>query len=309
MTRPKKSTFLDCAIAGGGPAGLTAALYLSRFGRNFMLIDSGASRARWIPESHNIPLFARGIAGGEILQRQRAHAELYGAKIASGEITSIAKTAPGFTLRFRQAGEGGETEEVNARFVLLATGVVDIEPNLAGVPEAVERGLLRYCPICDGYEAKDKKIAVIGRGSSGLGEAAFMAKTYGARITLLSLGEPLSLSEAERRRLSEERIEFVGEPIRTLTLTGAKIRAAGTNAAGGLEFDTVYSALGVQHRSGLAAALGASVDETGAVVAGTHGETSVPGLFAAGDLVQGLNQIVVAMGQAAMAATAIHNRL
>lgn len=126
MTKPNEE-ILDCLIVGGGPAGLTAALYLARFNRRFLVVDSGLARASWIPTSHNIPLFTGGIAGPEILARQRANAVQYGARILSGNVTGLRKLPDGFTA---SVDCKGKSREVRARRVLLATGAVDIEPDL-----------------------------------------------------------------------------------------------------------------------------------------------------------------------------------
>src|SRR3954470_7977819 len=82
---------LDCLVVGGGPAGLTAALYLARFERRVAVIDSGAPRAAWIPTSHNIPFFVDGIGGPEILERQRAHVGKYGIVVANGTVMDLSK--------------------------------------------------------------------------------------------------------------------------------------------------------------------------------------------------------------------------
>ncbi len=296
---------LDCAIIGGGPAGLTAGLYLARFNRNFLLIDGGCSRARWIPKSHNLPLFTQGITGPEILRKQREHAALYGAKISDGTVTGLSKDVSGFTVQFRE--RGGKPSQMRARFVLLATGVADIPPPVPNVDDAVKRGLIRYCPICDGYEAKGKKVGVIGVGDKGVGEAVFIASAYSSSVTLLSFHEPLLLSGVERGLLEKHKIGLIREPIVALACEAGKISAKGTAAE--YEFDVVYSALGVRYRSDLATALGADCDDRGALDTGEHSETTVPGLYAAGDVTQGLNQIVTGMGQAARAATHIHNSL
>lgn len=133
------------------------------------MVDGGLARASWIPTSHNIPLFAEGIAGPEILARQRATAEQYCALIRSGNVNELCKLPDGFVASV-DCGKG-KSREVRARRVLLATGAVDIEPGLPHLPNAVQRILVRYCPICDGYEAMNRKIAVIGFGDRGLGEA------------------------------------------------------------------------------------------------------------------------------------------
>jgi thioredoxin reductase (NADPH) len=296
---------LDCIVIGGGPAGLTAALYLARFERRFVVIDKGEPRAALIPESHNVPFFAQGIGGVEMLRRARDHAETYGARILSGEATTLARRGDGFAVGFRHR-DGEET--LRARFVLLASGVVDIPPRLADADAAVLSGLVRYCPICDGYEAKGKRVGVIGRGACGLGEARFIARTWGADVTLLSLDEPLAPDRSEQNTLVEHDIDFVPVPIRSLARSGDGLEALGYDGEVH-RFDIVYSAIGCDYRSGLATALGAAVNEAGALKVAAHAETTVPGLYAAGDVTEGLNQIVVGMGQAARAATHIHNRL
>jgi len=296
---------LDCIVIGGGPTGLTAALYLARFDRRFVVIDKGEPRAALIPESHNVPFFAQGIGGVELVRRARDHAETYGAHILSGEATTIAREGDGFAVGFRHR-DGGE-RTLRARFVLLASGVVDIPPRLAKADAAVLSGLVRYCPICDGYEAKGKRVGVIGRGACGLGEAKFIARTWGADVTLLSLDEPLSPEHRERSTLAEHAIDFVPVPIRSLARIGDGLEALGCNGEV-YRFDVVYSAIGCDYRSSLATALGAEANEAGALLVNAYSETTVSGLYAAGDVTEGLNQIVVGMGQAVRAATHIHNR-
>jgi thioredoxin reductase (NADPH) len=295
---------LDCAIIGGGPAGLTAAHYLARFNRSFALFDGGDSRAAWIPESHNLPLFTEGIAGRKILGRQREDVQTYGGTVIDAEVKKLIRASLDFTVEFQK--EGAEPSHLTVRFVIFATGVKDIPPLIPNVEEAVQRGLIRYCPICDGYEAKGRKIGVIGVCDRGLGEAVFMARTYSRDVTLLSFHEPLILSDQELDMAKEHGISVICEPIQALALDD---RAVTARASKEYWFDVMYSALGVQYRSGLATALGAQSDDMGALKVDDHSQTTIPGLYAAGDVTQGLNQIVVAMGQAAKAAIHIHNSL
>lgn len=295
---------LDCLIVGGGPAGLTAALYLARLRRNFVLIDSGAPRAAWIPKSHNIPVFASGISGPDLLARQRDTLAQYGVAPTKGTVSGLRRQPDRFVAVTE--GEGG-SRQISARYVLLATGGVDIEPDLPDLPNAIQRGLVRYCPICDGYESRDRRIAVIGYGDRGLGEAIFIARTYSRDVTLLTLGQPLEKPLRRQGELDALGVKVVEAPVERLDLEGDRIAAL---HAGGkeLHFDVLYSALGLKYRSDLALSLDAEHDPSGGLIVDGHCQTSVKGLYAAGDIVRGLDQIVVAMGHAAMAAIHIHNR-
>ncbi len=295
---------LDCLIVGGGPAGLTTALYLARFKRRFLVVDSGSPRAAWIPTSHNIPMFAEGISGKDLLARARANLEQYGDCILHGNVTGLQKQPDRFIAMVE--GNDGSTSQIAARRVVLATGAVDIEPDLPDVPNAIQRGLVRYCPICDGYESRDQKIAVIAYGAHGLGEAVFIARTYSRDVTLLTLGQHLDLDPEQQAKLDEHGIKVVEAPVEALSMENDRISAV--NVAGKEHrFDVLYSALGLKYRSDLAIALGAEHDPSGSLIVDSHCQTSVKGLYSAGDIVRGIDQIVVGMGHAAVAATHIHN--
>jgi thioredoxin reductase (NADPH) len=298
---------LDCLVIGGGPAGLTAALYLARFSRRFRVVDSDNSRASWIPTSHNIPLFADGISGKEILGRQREHLARYGCQITRGRVTTLRKVGDVFTAAVEPEADG-TAYEVRARRVLLATGADDVEPDLPDLANAIRRGLVRYCPICDGYEARSKRIAVIGYGDRGLGEAVFVARTYSQDVTLLTLGQGMALDRSERERVDQHGIKVVSDPVTSLDVEGERITVLRTEGGAEHHFEILYSALGLTLRSELAVSLGAEHDGTGALTVDAHNRTTVPGLYAAGGVVKGLDQVVVAMGHGAIAATDIHNR-
>jgi thioredoxin reductase (NADPH) len=294
---------LDCLVVGGGPAGLTAAIYLTRFRRRVLVVDEAKSRCSWIPTSHNHAGFMQGINGIDLLERMRTQAELYGARIEIGSVRTL-RPLPGGGFR-ASSSDGAELE---AATVILATGVIDDQPRLPNLYDAVQNGLIRVCPICDAFEVIDKKVAVIGHGRDALGEALFI-RGYTADLTLLTLGTPMDLRPAEREKLVEVGVKIVEEPVVRVMEEGGRITKVVLRSGEELAFDTLYSALGVLARSDLAGQLGAEMDECGRLVVDGHCRTSVPGFYAAGDVVAGLNQISVAMGQAAVAATDIHNSL
>jgi thioredoxin reductase (NADPH) len=291
----------DCVVVGAGPAGLSAAIYLGRFRRDVRVIDAGASRAARIPLSRNHPGFPDGVRGIDLVQRMRQQAEKYGARIDTGRVTAIARDGQGFRL----TTEAGETF---ARTVLLATGVVDIEPAIPGVKEAVTRGLLRICPICDGYETIGTRVAVIGRDRHAAREAIFL-RTYSDAVALIHGGKPWELDDESRAELAAAGVEVIEAPIASVVLDQARISAVCFGPDQVREFDTVYAGLGVEPQVDLAVQAGAKLDESGRLIVGEHQETSVRGLYAAGDVVRGLNQISTAEGEGAIAATHIHNSL
>jgi thioredoxin reductase (NADPH) len=270
------------------------------------MVDAGSSRASWIPASHNFPVFSEGVSGGAMLARLREHVGQYGVVPVAGTVTALRREGEGFWASVELVA--GAVREIRARSVLLATGSVDVEPDLPALGEALRLGLVRYCPICDGYEARGQRAAVIGFGDRGLGEAMFLARTYSHDVTLLTMGGGRGISEAARQQAEAHGIKVIAAPVDALELEVGRIAAV---RAGGhaYRFETLYSALGLTVRSGLAVALGADHDEHGALVVDGHQQTTVSGLYAAGDVAVGLNQIVVAMGHAAVAATAVHNRV
>lgn len=291
----------DCVIIGGGPAGLTAATYLGRFLRRTLLVDAGGGRAAYIPKTHNLLGFPQGISGEDLLLRMHQHAARYGTELVSGVVKSIARVQAGFVVDM-----GVRT--VEARTVLLAQGVTNHTPKLAqdAHDRGVARGLLRYCPICDAYEVRGKKVAVLGCSDHGAAEAIFVRR-YTDMVTLLAQ-ESSQLSRADEEDLVRQGVAIQPAPVRTLSVNDDRVLTSLSDGQS-LNFDTLYVALGTSARSELALMAGAELSASGCIMVDDHQHTSIDGLFAAGDMVEGLDQIAVASGQAAKAATAIHNRL
>ena len=296
MSRPE---LLDCLIIGGGPAGLTAATYLARYRRRPLLVDAGRSRARLIPASHNAPGFPFGVAGNELLARFRTHAQEHG--VRSEEATVDALTFDGG----RFIAQGGQ-REWHARQVILATGIVDRLPDVQDAEAAIACGALRLCAICDAYEARDDDIAVLADAETALDHARFL-RTFSRRVHALDTGEhgwddPRLVEEAARCGVAlHPRPQHI-----TCTPHGCTAHFSDGSAQ---DFDTLYPVLGAQAQSQLAIALQARVDENGELLVDRCMQTTVPGLYAVGDVVSAINQISVAVGHAAIAATAAHRAL
>jgi thioredoxin reductase (NADPH) len=295
---------LDCLIIGGGPAGLTAAIYLARFHLDILVVDGGKSRASWIPCTRNVSGFTDGINGEELLQRMRDQACKYGAKIETEFVTKLERDKE--TGHFTATWGSGEA---SARTVLLATGVTNRRPPMDEElhDDALARGLVRYCPICDGYEVTDKKVGVIGSGRHGVAEAAFL-RSYTADITLIAPDRAHELAAADRDRLAALGVRTVDGPCHAVAALADAIVVETPH--GHHTFDSLYPALGSDIHNELASQLGAAlVDGTGCILVDAHQRTSVPGAYAAGDVVIGLDQISHAMGEGGVAATTIRNDL
>jgi thioredoxin reductase (NADPH) len=292
----------DCIIVGAGPAGLTAAIYLARFHLRIRLFDSGNSRAALIPCTHNHAGFPDGISGVELLQRMNEQAERYGAERELTRVIAVQPDDGGFRVRTDSA-------EFQARTVLLATGVINNRPS--GMDDALHTkaladGQLRYCPICDGYEVTDKRVAVIGTADHGTREAVFL-RGFTADLTLIAPGAEHELDAQSVAELDKAGIARVDGPCGNYAIEDGQL--ALDTAHGRMAFDSVYPALGSRVRSDLGADAGAITSADGCLVVDSHQRTNLPGLFAAGDVVKGLDQISHAMGEGGVAATTIRNYL
>ena len=292
---------LDCLIVGGGPAGLTAAIYLARFHLDILLVDAGKSRARMIPCTHNHAGFPGGISGKELIERMKEQAQLYGARIVDDHVTRLDREGGLFHGTW---GSGKAT----ARTVLLATGVTNRRPPMDEElhDEALARGLIRYCPICDGFEVTDKKVGVIGSDSHGVAEALFL-RGYTRDVTLIAPHAEHDLPAEDLARLKAAGVATVDGPAEAVAALDKCIVV--DTAEGHHTFDSVYPALGSDTHTQLAEMVGARLGEEGCIGVDARQRTSVAGVYAAGDVVVGLDQISHAMGEGGVAATTIRNDL
>jgi thioredoxin reductase (NADPH) len=297
----KSDADLDCLIVGGGPAGLTASIYLARFRRRAKIIDAGSSRASLIPRSHNFPGFPDGIEGHEILSRLKAHAIRYGVDIEHGKVVDLREREDGL---FTATTASGKT--VAARRMILATGVVDQVPDTAGCRDLIARGLIRLCPVCDGFEVTGKPIAVYGPGERVLHKALFL-RGFSRDLTLLCTDTvhcPAEMTDA----LGKAGVELPVECVDSLRADGDAI-VAKMKSGREKRFASIYAAMGSHPRAELYAEIGGQLTPEGCIDTDEHQRTSIPGVWAIGDVVDALDQMAVAIGHAAIATTDLHNSL
>jgi len=229
-----------------------------------------------------------------------AQAKAYGVEIIDGRVTACTQGSDGFRLQ-TTAGTFA------ARAVVLATGVDVTPPEMDGLETAIARGFIRYCPVCDGYEAIGSRIGVLGGRSGSIEEAHFLL-TFSEDVTYLPMPDAPPLDGVQLRRAREAGIRIARGSCAGLALREDAIEVR-LSSGDTLIFDTIYPCLGSQPRSSLAQTLGARISKDGELITDARLATNVAGLYAVGDVLHGLDQVASACGQAAIAAAAIHNAL
>ncbi len=294
----------EVAVVGGGPAGLTTALYTTRLGHDTVLIDRGGGRAAMMKDTHNVIGITEDVSGNDLLGRARDQVEGYGADSRQAFVEGVT-AVDGDDARFRlEAGD----ESYLADRVVLATGFSDARPD----PPLPRTGRgLHYCLHCDAYMFVDESVFVMGRGESAAHVAMIMLN-FTDRVDLLLDGDDPTWGDETDELLRAHPIDIVESEV-----TGAFQDENDPEWLGGFEFadGTVreyrggFPMYGSNYNNELAADLDAEINDDGTVAVDDHGRTSVDGLYAVGDLTPGHNQIPVAMGQGAKAGIAIHKSL
>lgn len=289
----------DVAVVGGGPAGLAAAIYLTRFMRSLIIFDIGDGRASLIPKTHNCPGFPDGIAGEQLLARLRDQLDKHGTDIVPAYVERIERTNGAFIVTTAAT-------TVCASHVVLATGVVDKAPAIANLRKAIAAGSVRLCPVCDAYEAMGQRIAVVGPEKLALKEAVFLTE-YSPHVCIIC-NYPEDVSQATRSEARAAGID-IWDVVDDVVACGHGVDVIMADGSPTRRIDVLYPAMGCDVRSELASGVGARCDKEGYILIGPHSETSVEGLYAIGDAAKALNQIAVGFGHAALAASHINSSL
>jgi thioredoxin reductase len=289
----------DVVVVGGGPAGLSAALMLGRSRRRVLLCDVGEPRNRASRALHGY-LTRDGIAPREFNDLGRRELATYRVEFRCIGVTDarlVDDTRYVITLANR--------DEVESRFLLLATGVVDDLPGIPGFQECYGRSLF-HCPYCDGWEQRDKRLVAFGmpRDASGL---ALSLKTWSPEVTLCTNGR--RIDKAVRERLSRHGVAVRTEPVTHLEHADGDLTAVAFGRGERTLADALFFTTGQHPQSQLAIRLGCLLTPHGTVKTGSLCDTNIPRVFVAGDASRDAQFVVVAASEGVKAAVAINRAL
>lgn len=301
----------DLVVIGAGPAALAAAIYTTREDIDTLLLEKGVvgGLAAITDRIDNYPGFADGITGMELADSLWKQAERFGAKFEFGEVTGV-ESAKDHKIVHTNVGDFG------AKAVLIATGTDWKKLGIPGEQEFYGKGV-HYCATCDGPLYRDRKLVVVGGGNSAIQEAIFLTK-FASHIDLLVRGDSLRASEVLQKEL-QEYLDKITIHYETTTdeIVGAENaveKVVGTDKKTGkkVEFaaDGVFIFIGLKPTTGFLAGSGIDIDEFGFVKSNEKLETSVDGIYVAGDVRSGATmQIASATGEGATAALMIREHL
>jgi thioredoxin reductase len=301
-TRQKENNDVyDVAIVGGGPAGLSASLWLARYLHTVVLIDSGDPR-NWETRGINGYLGSHDIRSPELRAKGRADAKAFGVDLVDDTVTRVQNTnSERFVLTLRSAGT------IECRRILLAIGIKDLWPAIPGLADCYGE-TVHVCPDCDGYETRGCKTVVVGSGRKAVGMALALT-TWTAQIVICTNGEPANMQAGDLNKLKALNIPVLETKVNRISSLNGAIRCMDLDGGMQLDCDRLYFAIGQYPADDLGAQLKCERDESGLIDIDKSYHTSVLNVFAAGDIVPGPQLAIAAAAGGAIAALAIHSSL
>jgi thioredoxin reductase (NADPH) len=301
-------TIENVIIIGSGPAGLTSALYTARANLEPLLFTGNeiGGQVSITNEVENYPGFPEGLTGPEMVERFQKQAERFGARIEYAEVTEVDFYSQPFRIK-------SYDNEYEAKAVVIATGASPRKLGVLGEADFTGRGV-SYCATCDGFFFRDKEVIVVGGGDSALEEAVFLTK-FASRVHIIHRRDQLragfTLQERAKRK---EKIEFVWDTVVTEingdgAVKSVQVKNVKTDAVSTLETEGVFIYIGHYPNSQLFKGK-LEMDEHGYLITDRLTRTSVPGVFAAGEIADSVfRQVVTSAGEGCKAAIQIERYL
>jgi len=290
----------DVAVVGGGPAGLSAALYTTRLGHDTVVVDRGGGRAAMMLDTHNVIGVTEDVSGNEFLGTATEQVESYGGTVVRDFVTAIDQESDG---RFRLTGN---STEILAERVVLGVGFSDERPE----PPLPRTGKgLHYCLHCDAYMFIDESVYVMGTSDSAAYVAMIMLN-FTDEVDILTRGDDIEWSDETQRLVAAHPVDVIDEDITGMNKGDDGWLESFEFEDGAVrEYRGGFAMYGSNYNTELAESLGCALNDDGTVVVDDHGQTTVDGVYAVGDITPGHNQVPVAMGKGAKAGLAIHKQL
>jgi thioredoxin reductase len=289
----------DVVVIGGSAAGLSAALVLSRARRKVLVVDAGAPRNAAAAHMHGF-LSRDGMAPGELLDIGRDEVKGYGGEVRGGIVTELVRCGPsGFWVLL------SDGQRVSARRLLVATGLRDELPDIPGLRERWARDVL-HCPYCHGYEVRDQRLGVLG-GSPDAVRYAQIVRQWADDVVFFARSD--TLTAADRSQLVARAIGIVEGTVSQILVEDDRLSGVQMDGGRIIGRDALFVPPRFVANNDLFIGLGADLDEDGWVVTGTSGQTSVPGVWAAGNVANPRAQVITAAGEGSAAAIAINGDL
>lgn len=303
MATAQKPTAIiyDVAIVGGGPAGLSAALWLGRYLHSVVVIDSGDPR-NWETRGINGFLGSQGIKSPELRAKGRTDARTFGVEFIDEEVCKVQNTnGEHFVLTLSKGGT------IEANRLLLSIGIKDVWPDIPGLGDCYGE-TAHVCPDCDGYETRGRKTIVVGSGRKAVGMALALT-TWTEKIVICTNGVPADMEAKHLEKLKALNIPVLELKVERITSENGEIRCVNLGDGMALDCDRLYFAIGQYPADDLGAQLKCKRDERGLIEIDDRNRTSVMNVFAAGDIVGGPQLAIAAAAEGAIAALAIHASL
>lgn len=292
----------DIAILGGGPAGLSAAVWSARYLHSTVLVDSGDPR-NWETVGIHGYLGLPSVRPPDLRRRGRESCRELGVDMVDAIVLCVTKIE---SERFEVALEGGD--KIEARRVLLAIGIRDVWPDIPGLDHVYGRNA-HVCPDCDGFESRDKKVVVIGHGRKAVGMALNLT-TWTRDVIICTNGRPAEMNDPEYcQKLDVLNIPVLTDPVVRVCSDGSSIECLELANGMHLDAEKIFFTLAQYPADDLAVQLGCARDDEGNVIVDAHHHTSVENVYAAGDLTPGPQLAIAAAAGGAIAALAMHKSL
>lgn len=300
MTDLNSSCVYDCMIIGGGPAGLTCAIFMGRYRRRVLVIDAGRPRNYAAQAIHGF-LGHHRIKPAELLRKGRDEAEQVGVEFLDSVARKIERCGDCFEIKTDQG-------TVKGRRVVLAYGVRDILPEIPDLKSYYGKSIF-HCPDCDGYEVTGKRVGVIGQGKNVAGLSLKMLQ-WTEDVTIFTHGEDREQNADQTSKLQAEGIRTMTSPIRKLTGANGLLTTVELETGDRVEIDALFFTLGVERSCTLAEEAGCAVfDDQPCLPVDEYKQTSVEGIYAIGDLAPGSQLVITSAADGAIAAIAINKSL